>query len=381
MIVINYFISLMIVILSMISGKLMFLYRRLIDVNQMTAETPPISIIIPARNERSNLPKLLKSINANNTRTEVIVVDDDSTDDTRGIAEACGPKAIQVSGHSKYKGKSNACWQGALQASHSFLLFIDADVELTAKESLSRIYGQYEKQSCKGLLSIQPYHMIKNKYENLSAIFNLFTLVGMNAFSYKHHNNKNIGAFGPVVFTNKQDYLTTEGHLNVQGAIIEGFAISKAYDKLGLPVEIYEGANIVNFRMYPEGLSSLVNGWSKHFASGSSITKRSVMFMTMSWLFGSITSVLLIIFGLKKSMKALIISLIMYGSYALQFLILIKRVGNFNKVISLLHPVFSLCFVIIHAKSWMDIHVFKTVKWKDRKIDLNAKLEYRGEKE
>lgn len=51
MIGINYFISLMIVIWSMISGKLMFLYRRLIDVNQMTAETPPISIIIPARNE------------------------------------------------------------------------------------------------------------------------------------------------------------------------------------------------------------------------------------------------------------------------------------------------------------------------------------------
>ncbi len=120
MIVINYFISLMIVIWSMINGKLMFLYRRLIDVNQMTAETPPISIIIPARNEQSNLPKLLKSINANNTRTEVIVVDDDSTDDTRGIAEACGAKTIQVSGHSKYKGKSNACWQGALQASHSF---------------------------------------------------------------------------------------------------------------------------------------------------------------------------------------------------------------------------------------------------------------------
>src|SRR5699024_3499297 len=103
MIVINYFISLMIVIWSMISGKLMFLYRRLIDVNQMKAETPSISIIIPARNERSNLPKILTSINAHNTRTEVIVVDDDSTDDTRGIAEACGAKAIQVSGHSDRK--------------------------------------------------------------------------------------------------------------------------------------------------------------------------------------------------------------------------------------------------------------------------------------
>src|SRR5699024_1202512 len=156
MIVIKYFISLMIVIWSMISRKLTLLYRRRIDVHQTTAQPPRSSIIIPDRNHQSNLPKLLKSINDNNTRTEVIVVDDDSTDDTRGIAEACGAKAIQVSGHSKYKGKSNACWQGALQASHSFLLFIDADVELTAKESLSRIYGQYEKQSCKGLLSIQP---------------------------------------------------------------------------------------------------------------------------------------------------------------------------------------------------------------------------------
>ena len=52
---------------------------------------------------------------------------------------------------------------------------------IDSKESLSRIYGQYEKQSCKAFYLFNiPYD--KNKYENLSAIFNLFTLVGMNAF-------------------------------------------------------------------------------------------------------------------------------------------------------------------------------------------------------
>ncbi len=69
---------------------------------------------------------------------ELIVVDDDSTDGTRGIAEAdCGwarralsvmeAPALDLSERGGFTGKTNACWAGAQRARGAWLLFTDAD--------------------------------------------------------------------------------------------------------------------------------------------------------------------------------------------------------------------------------------------------------------
>jgi len=50
-----------------------------------------LSIIIPARNEEENLPRLLRSISASVLQpAEVLVVDDGSTDNTAQVAKSLG---------------------------------------------------------------------------------------------------------------------------------------------------------------------------------------------------------------------------------------------------------------------------------------------------
>ncbi|MEJ7142075.1 4,4'-diaponeurosporenoate glycosyltransferase, partial [Staphylococcus capitis] len=80
----------------------------------------------------------------------------------------------------------------------------------------------------------------------------------------------------------------TNGHLNAEHSIIEGFALGQAYQQLNLPVTLYEGKGNIHFRMYEEGLNALVKGWTKHLSVGANQTESRIMFAIMIWLFGSI---------------------------------------------------------------------------------------------
>lgn len=89
----------------------------------------PISVIVPARNEERNLPALLYSLAAQpQPAAEVIVVDDQSRDQTAAIAAAAGAKVVASPGPpAGWTGKNHACHLGAEAAAQPWLLFLDAD--------------------------------------------------------------------------------------------------------------------------------------------------------------------------------------------------------------------------------------------------------------
>ena len=121
---------------------------------------------------------------------------------------------------------------------------------LLDSHALESILQAYEK-SYRGLLSIQPYHLVK-KHMNSFTLFNLMTVVGMNQFSSLSHHKQTL-AFGPVTVMKKEDYVLTQGHKIFECHIIEGFALAQAFSKYNLPVSCYEGKGFVGFRMYEEG--------------------------------------------------------------------------------------------------------------------------------
>jgi len=64
----------------------------------VTKPLPPntkLSVIIPARNEEKNLPRLLRSLQSQSTPPEeIIVVDDGSTDRTAAVAAELGARVV-----------------------------------------------------------------------------------------------------------------------------------------------------------------------------------------------------------------------------------------------------------------------------------------------
>ena len=134
------------------------------------SNTPLVSVIVPARNERENIERCVMSFIAQDyPNFEVIVIDDNSTDNTAQIVKniinehyAKESSFPEVRGHNKdndrlkiirltlkpadWTGKTWACQQGYLQSKGSILLFTDADACFKDKSTISSaiLYMQQE---------------------------------------------------------------------------------------------------------------------------------------------------------------------------------------------------------------------------------------------
>lgn len=93
---------------------------------------PPIDVrvVIPARDEVANVAASVRAVREQ--ATEVIVVDDASSDGTGTAAEAAGARVIRLEGDppAGWTGKARACAAGAEGARTDWLAFVDADVVL-----------------------------------------------------------------------------------------------------------------------------------------------------------------------------------------------------------------------------------------------------------
>ena len=134
-----------------------------------------LSVVVPARDEERVLGECLRSLAAQSERGfelgrewELIVVDDGSTDGTRGIAEevARGREGVRVleapavdtSERGGFTGKNGACWTGAQAAGGAWLLFTDADT-VHEPGNLSRALHEAAKYKA-GLLSYSPRQVV-----------------------------------------------------------------------------------------------------------------------------------------------------------------------------------------------------------------------------
>ena len=105
------------------------------------ADTPPeLSVVIPAFNESRRLPSTLRTVEMYlreaNRRSELIVVDDGSTDDTaEGVDQMIreGMK-LHLLRHAGNRGKGAAVRTGMLAATGDMVLFTDADLSTPIKD-------------------------------------------------------------------------------------------------------------------------------------------------------------------------------------------------------------------------------------------------------
>ncbi|QDI90143.1 glycosyltransferase [Salicibibacter halophilus] len=367
-------VSAFIVVLALASGC--FMFWKVPHVKHQTDKAMTdafISIVVPARNEEARLEPLLDSIAKQDWRQcEVIVVDDDSTDHTVSIANDYGGHVI----HNRelkegWIGKTAACWKGATAANGDYFLFLDADTRFQNRKSLTRLISAYQEVGAQGILSVQPYHTIERAYENLSAVFNVIVMAGMNVFTPLGEKIKSAGSFGPCILCSKDDYFSSGGHEQARGAVMDDFALGEAMRNIGLPVRCYGGRGLINFRMYAEGIGQLVEGWTKNFATASQSTHPLVMTLIIIWISGGFVTVpLLVSAALIGSVFWGVIGSIAYLSYMAQLFVLARRTGNFHFWAFIVYPMLLVFFTILYIWSLFLTNVLHTVRWRGRKIKV-----------
>jgi glycosyltransferase involved in cell wall biosynthesis len=100
------------------------------------SSNPLVSLIVPTKNSQEFIHNCLKSItNQTYKNIEIIVVDNNSTDKTKEIIKDVRDKTkdIRISLYNKGPERSAQRNFGASKSKGKYLLFIDSDMELTAK--------------------------------------------------------------------------------------------------------------------------------------------------------------------------------------------------------------------------------------------------------
>ncbi|MEM6671413.1 MAG: glycosyltransferase family 2 protein [Planctomycetota bacterium] len=327
-----------------------------------------VSLVVPARNEEANLRRLLASTDAQTLPFhEVIVVDDASTDRTADVAREGGAAVHSAPPLPEgWRGKAWACQHGARVSTGDALLFLDADTTLrsNAHERIQSAYAAGER----GAVSLGPYHDVERPYEELSAIFNLMTFMGLGAFSAFGSPDDPRGLFGPFLLIDRDAYEGVGGHEAVRGEILEHMTLCGLLRERGVRMWCGGGRGVVHTRMYPDGLASLIEGWTKAFAAGASKTETGTLVMTVLWMTGGMLAFLLTALSPWISFLSPWFPLT-YVAYAVSVYAMLRRIGRFSVWSSALYPLLMVAFFVIFFRSALLRRTGGQVTWKDRSID------------
>ena len=326
-----------------------------------------MSVLVPARNEASTLPHLLADLSRQILRPdEVIVIDDHSSDSTATMAsQAADTLPITVIQPPPlpdgWCGKTWALHRGVQSSQGEVLVFLDADTE-PAPAFLQRLLAQHERQG--GLLSVQPYHRTEKPYEQLSVLFNL---VGLMAVPL----GAGCGvAFGPAMVSSRSDYERSGGHASVAGKVMEDWFLAHRYEQVGLPVSAWIGSTLIAYRMYPGGLIDMVAGFDKNFATAAAEVRWPWMLAVLLWLSGLFWAswclpAVLLNWPLVGS-RSLTTNTLLYAAFALQLLLLSRRVGRFSWI-NLIFPIPVLFFLGVFLLAILNLERGQ-VAWKGRRF-------------
>jgi glycosyltransferase involved in cell wall biosynthesis len=350
-------------VFSLISIYNLFKAPVLERTSHHSSEQNFVSVLIPARNEEKNIEKCINGLLMQDySYTEIIVLDDSSTDNTYKLALSFITNNVKVlKGKmlpSDWLGKNWACMQLAQEAKGEYLLFIDADVELRP-EVISVAVNELEKSNA-ALLSIFPTQIIISFGEHLIVpLMNwlLLTFLPLR-FVYSSPSKSFVAANGQFMLWRKADYLNQGGHQIVKNKVVEDMELTRLAKQNRFKVKTLLGGELVFCRMYNSFRESY-EGFQKNFYAGFSIN---------SFFFLIVILFLLVIF-----ISPLIVLTNNLYSFIPIVLVIVTRIAvsiksKQNWLINIiLHPVQMLFMFWIGILS---VIKFKTnrLKWKQRKL-------------
>jgi len=230
-----------------------------------------VSIILPVRNEIAHIEACLRALLAQTglgRGSEIIVVDDDSTDGTaeqvaRMAAAEPWVKLIR-SGPlpAGWMGQPHACWCGAMRAKAEWICFVDVDVR-AAPRLVATAVAAADEQSVH-LLSLSPFQELGSFWERLIVPVGLVLIAcAMDLRQINDPAAPDVSASGQFMLFRRDAYFAVSGHAAVRGEICEDKALAARIKQAGIRFRLVGGGRLARTRMYTD-LPSLWEGFSKN---------------------------------------------------------------------------------------------------------------------
>jgi chlorobactene glucosyltransferase len=231
-------------------------------------DPPPISAIIPAKDEESTIADCLASVQSQSyPNLEILVVDDRSDDRTpeivRSIAEA-DPRVRLISIESLptgWTGKTHALHVAAGQARGEWFWFLDADTR-HEPDSLS-IVLEYARSHDAALASLLPELRCESFWESVVQPLAGIVLIQSFPLFWANDPKKKLAfANGQYILIRKDAYHEAGGHEGVRDKFVEDIYLAKAVKSIGLSARTAIAHGIGSTRMYTS-LPQMIRGWSR----------------------------------------------------------------------------------------------------------------------
>ncbi len=263
-------ITLFIIFINFLLNNYLFKDVSNFKLSSYLIQNPPLlSILIPARNGYKNIKRCIRSlIRQDYPNYEILVLDDNSTDDTAKIVNDYALKYSKIKllkGKplpNGWLGKSYACQQLAEKANGNYLLFTDADT-LHFKNSVSASLAAMLENKLDAI-SIFARQITVTIHERMMVPFAnyfLFSFLPL-ILMIKSKNPLFCTAIGQFMLFKKEVYEKIGGHASVKSEILEDIHISKQVKKHGYKFMIFDGKNNFYCRMY-KNLNEVIKGYSK----------------------------------------------------------------------------------------------------------------------
>ena len=251
-----------------------------VDAEVVDGEGISLTVVIPAFNESLNIRRSLRSVFQSLPpcgNWHVVVVDDMSTDSTADMAQECAKQMDQLNrftliqagprpANERWVGKNWACSKAMEQLKSSWVLFIDADVELRPTALRRALVQAIDERA--DLFSVAPRLVCTCLAEWMVQPI-MASLLGLGFPIVEANDPCSDVAFaaGPFMLFRRSAYDAIGGHRALAGEVVEDLALARTIKTLGFRLRYVLGLDAVDLQMYPN-LSALWEGWTKNWFLG-----------------------------------------------------------------------------------------------------------------
>ena len=233
------------------------------------AQTPLVSIIVPACNEEKTLEPALRSLlQQDYPSLEIIVIDDRSTDTTFELITKLGQEfpeiqMLQVKELPMgWLGKNHALYLGAKIARGKILLFTDADIVMKPS-TLSRAVAYLVNENLDHLSlifrNLTPGGLLNAMV--IDALGGLFLL--LRPWNVRKKNSKAFIGVGAFNMTRSKAYWELGGHAAFKMHPIDDIMLGKKMKQQGLTQDCLQGGDFVQVR-WDESVPEMIRGLMKN---------------------------------------------------------------------------------------------------------------------
>ena len=216
---------------------------------------PPVSVLIPARNEEASIGAAIEAVLASRgVDLELIVLDDGSTDATAEIVRGYAEKDARVRLEpapplpEDWNGKQHACWALASLAGRDIFCFLDADVRVGPEaiyrmaSELNWVDGTKDEEPEMSLVSGFPAQKTGTFLERLLLPLIHFVLLGYLPLAAERWSRS--GAFaagcGQFMMVRREAYFATGGHSAIPMTMHDGLRLPQLFRRYGFRTAVFD---------------------------------------------------------------------------------------------------------------------------------------------